>query len=292
MNANQRAIWIDEVLKEVLAAVIRSQPLREALVLKGAWILNFHLKDHRHSADIDATSEPQWVSTIGDLKEQMAFFEEHLVLALRRYFEAQSPVRFVLDRIRIVPNRRRGHPMGWDMIRAEMTIRDNALSGVLGLPPVEIEIAAPERYGPDAVETHQFFGAPARMYSLHRIAGEKPRAYLTSLPEYRRKMGGGDREFRVKDLHDLARIVRAKPTTDHDFWRKAANEFRLACESRYVDCDGPTTFKQGWDLARSRYEADINLDAVTFSEAERALDSVLQAFANPGVFPLAFPLPV
>ena len=64
---------------------------------------------------------------------------------------------------------------------------------------MEIDVAAPETLGPDAVQTLIVKGIPARVYALHRIAGEKLCAYLTSLPPYRRNMQGGDREFRVKD---------------------------------------------------------------------------------------------
>jgi len=176
------------------------------------------------------------------------------------------------------------------MIKVKLAIRDNFLAEVRGLPPAEIEIAAPELFGPEAIETCEFLGAPSRVYSLHRIAGEKLRAYLTSPPEYRGKMGGGDREFRVKDLHDLGRILRTKPETDRDFWQKAASEFRLACQSRFVDCQGPKTFYQGWSLARSRYEADMNLARVPFAEAETALNAILGVFTAEGVFPLAFPV--
>ena len=112
------------------------------------------------------------------------------------------------------------------------------MAGVRGLPMLEIDVAAPETLGPDAVETITVKGIPARVYALHRIAGEKLRAYLTSLPAYRRKMQGGDREFRVKDLHDIARILRARPVSDAKFWTEASHEFQLACESRLVDCRG------------------------------------------------------
>jgi hypothetical protein len=37
------------------------------------------------------------------------------------------------------------------------------------------------------------------------------------------------REFRVKDLHDIARILRARPMSDATFWNDAGQEFLLAC---------------------------------------------------------------
>ena len=290
MNEAQRTAWIDEVLGEVLDAVMHADDLRQVLILKGAWILNLHLLDKRRSLDIDAASTYEFVSTMPDLADQGKFLKEHLAQAVRHHFESQSPVRFVLNDVKITRNPpKRGHPRGWDMINVRLYIHDNNLAGVRNIPPAEIEIAAPELFGPGAIETRKGPGISVRIYSLHRIAGEKLRAYLTSLPEYRAKVEGGDREFRVKDLHDLARIVRMKSTTDLGFWRKAAGEFRLACESRLVDCQASETFKQKWSLARSRYEADRNLSRISFAEAEFALDAILALFTADGVFPLAFP---
>jgi len=150
-------------------------------------------------------------------------------------------------------------------------------------------VAAPETLGPDAVETLNVQGISARVYALHRIAGEKLRAYLTSLPSYRRKMQGGDREFRVKDLHDIARILRARPASDAEFWTKAGYEFQLACQSRLVDCRGLVSFMESWPLARERYETDRSLDKVSFDEAEQALKIVVGLIEGQGIFPMEFP---
>ena len=180
--------------------------------------------------------------------------------------------------------------MGWDAFRLRFALRDNHLAGTRSLPTLEIEVAAPETLGPEAVEIMNIRGFSARVYSLHRIAGEKLRAYLTSLPAYRQKMRGGHREFRIKDLHDVARILRTRSATDADFWINAGDEFRLACESRFVDCEGLYTFMQGWPLARERYEADPSLRSVPFVEAEQALTTVAGLFKNRGIFPLNFPV--
>jgi hypothetical protein len=126
------------------------------------------------------------------------------------------------------------------------------------------------------------------VYALHRIAGEKLRTYLTSLPAYRRKMKGGDREFRVKDLYDLARILRARPASDAIFWTEAGHEFHLACKSRMVDCRGLESFMENWPLARQRYETDRSLVHVPFDEAESALKSVVGLLDRQGLFPLEF----
>jgi len=163
------------------------------------------------------------------------------------------------------------------------------MAGVRGLPMLEIDVAAPETLGPDAVQTITVKGIPARVYALHRIAGEKLRAYLTSLPAYRRKMQGGDREFRVKDLHDIARILRARPVSDVKFWTDAGHEFKLACQSRLVDCRGLESFMENWSQVRERYETDKSLDRVSFDEAEHALKTVVGLIEKQGIFPLEFP---
>lgn len=290
MNPLQRERWVTEVLREVMTAMMHDEALREALVFKGAWILNLHLGESRHSIDIDAVAEPGWMEEMGSLDKQEAFLREHLLRSVRHHFERQNAVRFTLEHAKFDRNPADRHPRGWDMLRVKLVVRDHRIVNVLGLPPAELEVAAAESYGPDAVEMRDFLGVPVRVYALHRIAGEKLRAYLTSLPEYRLKMRGGDRKSRVKDLHDLARIVRHRPLKDTDFWAKAMREFRLACESRYVDCAGPETFKQDWTEVRLRYEQDQHLMTVPFPEAEAALDEVSGTFLRMGAFPLAFPI--
>ena len=291
MNQSQRDQWVKDVLREVLTAMMHDPALREALVFKGAWILNLHLGESRHSMDIDAAAEPAWVQAMGSREQQEAFLKEHLPRAVSRHFERQDPVRFTLEDAKVQRKPRKDHPRGWDMLGIKLAVRDHKLAGDRSLPAVEIEVAAAESYGTDAVEECNFLGVPARVYSLHRIAGEKLRAYLTSLPEYRAKMHGGERAFRVKDLHDLARIVKHRPLEMTDFWAKATREFKMACQSRYVDCAGPDTFKQDWEQARQRYEQDQHLSAISFAEAEAALDQILAALSGMGVFPLAFPAP-
>jgi len=290
MNPGQRERWVTEVLREVMTALMHDEALRTALVFKGAWILNLHLGESRHSMDIDAVAEPCWVEEMGSLDREEEFLREHLPMAVRRHFERQNPVRFTLKDAKFERCPANQHPRGWDMLRVKLAISDNQLANPRSLPPAEIEVSAAECYGADAVEWRDFLGVPARVYALHRIAGEKLRAYLTSLPEYRAKMGGGTREVRVKDLHDIARILRYCPMEDVDFWGKAMREFQLACESRFVDCAGPETFKQDWAQVRVRYEQDQHLATVPFPEAEAALDKVLAAFSQMGAFPLAFPV--
>jgi hypothetical protein len=290
MNRQSRDHWNNEILNEVFLAVIASEPLRNALIFKGARILNLHLRENRQSLDLDSNIAPQLVASTPDLGAQARFLEEQIPAALRRHFERQNPVRFALGRVKVDRQPPKGHPRGWDAFHLNINVQDNLLPGVLGLPVIQMDMAAPETLGPDAVETLTVQGIPAKVYALHRIAGEKLRAYLTSLPPYRRKMQGGAREFRVKDLHDIARILRARPASNEEFWTKAGGEFQLACQSRLVDCQGLESFMENWSLARERYEADGSLRNVTFDEAERALKIVTGLIEGQRIFPLEFPI--
>ena len=290
MNRESREHWINEILNEVFLAVIAWEPLRNALIFKGARILNLHLGDSRQSLDIDRNIAPELVASTPDLGAQANFLEEQISPALRRHFERQNPVKFKLGRVNVDRRPPKGHLRGWNAFQLRIEVQDNSLAGVQGLPMLEIDVAAPETLGPDAVQILKVQGIPAKVYALHRIAGEKLRAYLTSLPAYRRKMKGGDREFRVKDLHDIARILRARPASDAKFWTKAGHEFQLACESRLVDCRGLESFMENWSQARERYETDRSLVNVPFDEAEQALKIVVGLIEKQGVFPLEFPV--
>ena len=288
MNRASQEKWINFVLNEVFQAVIEWEPLRDVLIFKGARILNLHLGESRQSLDIDSNVTPEMA--LCDLDAQELFLREQTPLALRRYFERQMPVRYKLAGVKVVRNPPQGHIRGWNQFKLKIEIQDNSLAGVLSLPKLELEVAAQESLGPNAVEELDIHGSPAKVYALHRIAGEKLRAYLTSLPAYRRKMKGGERNFRVKDLHDIARILRARSQEDAKFWLAASREFLLACESRLVDCRGLETFMEDWPQARVRYEADGSLAMVPFAEAEQALKTVVGLLEQQKIFPVEYQL--
>ena len=289
MNEIQRNQWLDEVIQGVLASIAHAQELRAALVFKGAWILNAHLKDNRHSADIDANAATDWAAATPDLENQREFLEKTIHRIVNRDFERQEPVRFKVTTTKVDKRPPKGHPRNWTAFLVKLTIHDASHAGVIGLPPIEIDIAAPERLGKNAVQSIELLGAPARVYALHRIAGEKLRAYLTSLPEYRTKMRGGERSFRTKDLYDLTRILRARPITDQTFWAEAGSEFVLACQSRLVDCTGIETFMQDWTTAQSLYEKDPLLTSIPFHAAEAALKQIAEFLAANGFLPVRLP---
>ena len=168
------------------------------------------------------------------------------------------------------------------------------------LPTLQVDVAAPEELTDSSVSLLEVQGsggdAPAQVpaYTLERLAGEKLRAFLSTLPAYRAKVRKPGDAIRVKDLHDLACVRRVQPigADQTAFWRQAAEEFRLTCASRYIDCAGPETFRENWPATRLAYETDTNLAKnVLFAEAERTLDEVTAFFASLNLFPLQFPLP-
>lgn len=73
-------------------------------------------------------------------------------------------------------------------------------------------------------------------YTLVRIAGEKLRAFLSSLPAYRAKVKKPGEAVRAKDLYDISRIRRVHGLEQIEFWRRAGEEFHVACRYRYIDC--------------------------------------------------------
>ena len=101
MNRESQEKWINSVLNEVFQAVIEWEPLRNALIFKGARILNLHLGDSRQSLDIDSNIAPELAMTNPNVDAQANFLEQQLPLALRRYFERQTPVKYKLVRVKV-----------------------------------------------------------------------------------------------------------------------------------------------------------------------------------------------
>ena len=287
MNEIQRDRWENMVVSEVLSAMVADDVLRDALIFKGARVLNMHLGDDRQSLDVDSNFTAEFAVGHPDLETRRCWAEEHLGRAVRNHFENQNPVRFRLENINvqkdpnIVP-----HPLGWDGLRATIRVADEKNDGVRGLPGIEIDIASPESLGEGAVISLPIDGHRMRGYTLERITGEKLRAFLTSLPAYRNKINSPVRAVRVKDLHDEARILRRCPISGEAFWKKAAEEFVLACKSRYVDCSGLETFQEDWIVTKDAYEKDPTLSGISFTEVDIALVEIIGLFEKFGTFPL------
>jgi Nucleotidyl transferase AbiEii toxin, Type IV TA system len=243
MNQSDAERWKSDVLDQIFQALAASVPLEQALVFKGARVLNLRLGGGRQSLDLDSNLAPRFVETHPDREDQRALLEQEMAATIHKHFEAQNPVRFELAKLQVKtypPNR---HPMGWDAFKVRINVND-LTKRLRNLPALDIDVAAPEELLDTSVSPIEIGSHCIVAYTLERIAGEKLRAFLSSLPAYRKKLKKPGDAVRAKDLHDLARIRRARDLVDGTFWRLAGKEFRLACKARYVDCAGLETFQE------------------------------------------------
>ena len=197
--------------------------------------------------DIDSNVLQSFVESTPNRVRQQENLERELSIAISRHFERQSPVKYSFNRVSITPRPRKEHPRGWDGYNVKVSVTDHTRPGVRGLPNLTLDIAAPEALRDDSIAPLKLGKESIWAYTLERIAGEKLRAFLSSLPQYREKVKKRGEAVRVKDIYDIERIARVHPLDNGEFWSKAGEEFRLACESRFVDCLGIDSFEQ--DLA-------------------------------------------
>lgn len=265
--------------------------MRDNLVFKGALVLNRRLGMPRMSLDIDANLDVNYARLHPDREEQRAFLEEQMGRAISRHFESHDPVRYELKRLRIVLSPEKQHPREWNAFAITVSLIDHKHSGGRGLPNITIDVAAPEELSERSIADLDIDGVTIRAYSLERIAGEKARAFLSTLPAYRAKMRKPGEAVRVKDLYDLTRIIRARPISETEFWTIAGQEFQLACESRYVDCSGLDSFKEGWAETKALFDGSrvIPRDCA-FEEVEATIVAIARFWQGIGLFPLSFPL--
>ena len=262
------------------------------LVFKGARVLNERLHElGRRSLDIDSNLVQSFVDAVPEPALRRESLERELRTAMSRHFDAQSPVRYSVERIRIEPQPPADHPRGWDGYDVRISVSDLARRGVRGLPSLTLDIAAPEQLREDSIAPLTIGAATVLAYTLERIAGEKLRAFLSSLPEYRAKMNRRGEIVRAKDVFDLARIVRVRPVTDRQFWLRAGDEFRLACESRFIDCRGIESFEQDLATTESSYRNDATIpDDPGFHEAWPAIGEIVASLEANGIVPFECPV--
>ncbi len=293
MNPEDWRAWQNSVLDEVFIAIARDPALTSILIFKGARILARHVAEAaRQSLDLDANATAEFLQAFPDRQQQAQELQRRIEIALRRHFEADFNVHFELESVRVTPKPKTGHPRGWNALDAQIRVRDLSRPGTLGLPALALDVAAPEALTEHSTIMLDIAGRQVRVYTLERVAGEKLRAFLSTTPAYQAKKAGIRETLRVKDLPDLARILRHTPLTDRDFWRIAGQEFRVACESRGIDCAGWKTFEAVADLARATYNSDATVaDAMPFEEAWAAVRRIIERLAEEGVLPFSFPLP-
>lgn len=293
MNLNQQEKWKIFALLEILSALAKSEEIKKALIFKGALILNQRLGTERMSLDIDSNLDLDFSLQFPERADQKAFLETHIPVAIRRHFESKSPVRYEFAGIKVESSPPRDkHPRGWDAFKIKINLHDNEHREVHNLPFLSIDIAAPETLSDRSIGEMPWNGSSIRAYTLERIAGEKARAFLSTLPTYRAKMQKPGEAVRTKDLYDLHRIMEAKPITDSEFWQTAGSEFRLACESRLIDCYGIESFQEDWGTTKEAFEGDkIIPPGSDFSKCEQTLITFVELWIKLGVIPFEFPLP-
>jgi hypothetical protein len=292
MNKDQRDNWKFAVLGEILIALAKNPEIRESLIFKGALILNRHLNTERKSLDIDSNLDSDFALQHPRREAQKEFLENHVKQAIVQHFEAQNPVRYELNSLRINLSPRENHPRRWNAFEISISLTDHANAGVRGLPTLTMDVAAPEKLSKNSISELEIDNVKIRVYSLERIAGEKARAFLSSLPTYRAKVKKPGEAVRLKDLYDLTKILRAKPLSTELFWTNAGNEFQLACESRFVDCTGLGSLREAWAETKELYQKDPTIPKdLAFDEVERSVVSIFGYWQEIGIIPFSFSIP-
>lgn len=291
MNPEEYDDWKEELLVEIFYGLSEHQPLQSMLVFKGARVLNELLHEvGRRSLDIDSNLWKVFVESTPDRSVQQEKLEKELRIAISRHFDRQSPVRYSLDRIKVDPRPKEEHPRGWDAYDVRITVVDHARPAVRGLPTLKLDIAAPEALSDGSIAPLRIGTGTIFAYTLERIAGEKMRAFLSSLPSYRNKMKKPGNAVRVKDIFDIARISDVHPIDDNDFWSVVGDEFRLACRSRFVDCLGIDSFEQDLVTTEFVYDNDPTLpDTPKFSEAWNTIRRIVTFLEGIEIIPFEFP---
>lgn len=293
MKLDDSRAWQNALLDEVFIGIASDPALTSILIFKGARVLARHVSDAaRQSLDLDANRTEEFLQRYPELQQQAAVLSERLQVALRRHFESASPVRYEVENVRVRPSPPDRHPRGWNALHAQIRVRDLSRPDTRGLPALTLDLAAPEWLSEHSTTALDIAGKRVTAYTLERIAGEKLRAFLSSTPAYQAKKAGTRETLRVKDLPDLARIVRHTPLSERDFWRIAGQEFRLASESRGIDCAGWGTFEAVAVLARDTYGKDATVaQSMPFDEAWAAVRRIAERFQEEGALPFEFPLP-
>ena len=145
MNREQQARWKQKHLQVIFAALAKSPALNKALVFKGAMVLTLRLEGMpRLSLDLDAGLTAASAKLDGDLEHRHEQLAEEIRVAVKAAFERDVPQVYTLDKVVVDYKPRRNRKLAWDGLRVKLTIRDERLTHVLGIPPITMDIAAPE----------------------------------------------------------------------------------------------------------------------------------------------------
>lgn len=294
MNRTQQDAWKREALDMSFQALASCTALSQKIVYKGARILALRLGgQQRASYDLDANILLSFAVNVPDRDEQAAILRQLFTQAISDFASEQDPVRFEVLKLTLSHRPRNDHPMGWNAFDVKVQLNDFSNDGVRGLPSIDFDVAAPETLGEVAVAPLEVDGHTVFAYTLERIAGEKLRAFLSSLPAYRSKVQKPGDAVRVKDLYDVARILSVHSLEgDAAFWKNAGEEFQLACASRYIDCAGINTFSEDIGVTQAIYQADPTLPKdVDFNDAWNSIASIVAHWERLGILPVANPIP-
>lgn len=293
MTPRHQHLWQCHALDRVLLALAHSDALRPALIFKGARILNLHLGElRRQSNDIDCNVALATFQQHDDLDSLAAWLQSELAAALTSGLQRDSQ-RFALQAVHLRRRPLQNHPRGWDGFKIRVQLSD-AQHPAQGLPALDLDITTPEPLGPTAVQRMPLGDGHIQVCSLSRVAGEKLRAFLSSLPAYRRKLGLQPMRVRCKDIYDISRILGQRPiSANPEFWRQASAELRLAAAARFIDCDGLATFEDELQATRTRYLLSSTVpEDISFERAWAGLREVVGFFEAEGFPPMRAPLPV
>jgi hypothetical protein len=285
--------WKSETLDHVFNALALSPELSERLIYKGARVLRLLLNEvTRASLDIDASfANIAANAAVGE--QDLEHLRTLASTAITTYFDNQEPVKFTLERATIANRRKSGdHPRGWNVYWLDLEVRDLTARNTLGTSPtLRMDIASPELLSEHSTAPIAVNGRRVNAITLERMAGEKLRAFLSSLPAYRNKLRLKAVPPRAKDLYDLARVLRKRPLGDRLFWQISGDEFFLACQSRLVDCGGIPTFQEAWGTTQDAYTADPTIpDDVPWTEAVSSLERIVGSLMEMGRLPFTFKL--
>ena len=136
---------------------------------------------------MDSNLTAPFVEKYPDREAHREFLEREITRAVRRHFERQEPVQYELTTLKVQTYPNKSHVMGWDAFKVKISVND-LNRRVRGLPTLEIDVAAPEEMLDTSIATIDVGGHLAHAYTLERIAGEKLRAFLSTLPAYRAKV--------------------------------------------------------------------------------------------------------
>ncbi|MBS0212000.1 MAG: nucleotidyl transferase AbiEii/AbiGii toxin family protein [Proteobacteria bacterium] len=292
MNPQQQRDWKQHALDTVFHALAESRELSKYLVYKGARILALRLGGaHRASYDLDANLLEAFSRDFPAREDQVTRLTSLITEAITSYVESQDPVRFALGEVKVEHRPRDSHPLGWNAFDVAIRLHDRANEGVRGLPTITFDIAAPEPLGVTAVAPLTVGDQEVYAYTLERLAGEKMRAFLSTLPRYRAKVAKPGESIRTKDIYDVAKILRTHPIGDLEFWSSAGVEFQMACAARRIDCEGIQTFEETLDVTRTIYEKDPTIPTdLAFEDAWEGIRIIVACWDAAGMAAFEHPL--